>query len=110
MVCGIADNAFKGIWTLDKLLEKTPPKGRESWTLEWTERARRLPVFCMVAASGPHPSRALTFSSLRNYYTSLAKRAYFRDTLRIHGVRAGTANAIDRKLTYSLKQTSLGRC
>jgi hypothetical protein len=99
MVCGIADNAFKGIVTLDELLEKIPPKGRESWTLEWKECALRLPVFRKVTASGPDPSRALTFSSLRNDYSSLAKRAYFRDSLRVHGIRGAVANAVDRKLS-----------
>jgi hypothetical protein len=97
MVCGIADKAFRGIRSLDELLAKKPPKGRDSWTLEWAEHAKNLPVLRMVTVSGPHSSRALTFSSLRHHYSALAERAHFRDPLRVHGIRAGTANAIDRK-------------
>ncbi|OJD27436.1 hypothetical protein ACJ73_01164 [Blastomyces percursus] len=49
----------------------------------------------MVTPKGPHKTRALTFSSLHHNYGSLAQRASFRDTLRVHGIRGGVANAID---------------
>ncbi|KAG2026234.1 hypothetical protein GB937_001742 [Aspergillus fischeri] len=34
IIIGIIDKAFRGICTADKLLDKRPLKGRESWTLE----------------------------------------------------------------------------
>jgi hypothetical protein len=37
MAAGLVDKAFRGIRTVDELLDKRPPKGRESWTLEWKE-------------------------------------------------------------------------
>lgn len=94
MVTGIADKAFRGIRTTDELLDKKPPKGRDSWTLEWEAHVQTLPVLRMVTTDGPHPTRALTFSSIRHHFTSLAQR--FRHQLRIHGIRGGVANAIDR--------------
>lgn len=57
----------------------------------------KLPVFRMVRPDGPHDTKALTFSSIRHHFTSLAQRACFQDTLRIHGIRGGVANAIDRE-------------
>lgn len=105
MVAGIADQAFKGIRTIDELLSKRPPKGRESWTLEWEVHARRRPVLRMVSTNGPHPIRALTFASLRHNFTSLAQREHFRDMLRIHGIRGRVATSIDGKfgsLIYTL--------
>lgn len=96
MVTGIADKAFRGIRTTDELLDKRPPKGRESWTLEWEAHVQTLPVLRMVTTDGPHPTRGLTFSSIRHHFTSLAQRACFRHQLRIHGIRGGVANAIDR--------------
>lgn len=95
IVLGIADHAFKGISTVKDLLEQRPPKGRESWTLEWDESAKDRPFFRMVTADGPHPNHALTFSSLRHNFMALAQRVGFRDPLRIHGIRGGVANKID---------------
>jgi hypothetical protein len=34
MVIGITDKAFRGTRIANELLDKRPPKGRESWTLE----------------------------------------------------------------------------
>ncbi|KAH2126877.1 hypothetical protein KXV35_005576, partial [Aspergillus fumigatus] len=56
MVTGIADKAFRGIRTTDELLDKRPPKGRESWTLEWEAHVQTLPVLRMVTTDGPHPT------------------------------------------------------
>ncbi|GMG01327.1 unnamed protein product [Aspergillus oryzae] len=97
IVHGIADGAFKGISTVEELLEKRPPKGRESWTLEWKEDVKELPFFRMTTSQGPKADEAWTFSSLRHHLTSLAERDGFRDRLRVHGIRGAMANKIDRK-------------
>lgn len=97
IVHGVADGAFKGYATVEELLAARPPKGRESWTLQWNEDAKNLPFYRMVTLDGPHASRGLTFSSLHHNFTSLAQRACFRNRLRVHGIRGGVANKIDRK-------------
>jgi hypothetical protein len=45
MVHGIADDAFKGISSVDELLAQRPPDRRESWTLKWTDTAKDLLFF-----------------------------------------------------------------
>ncbi|KAH1736917.1 hypothetical protein KXV51_002696 [Aspergillus fumigatus] len=107
MVTGIADKAFRGIRTTDELLDKRPPKGRESWTLEWEAHVQTLPVLRMVTTDGPHPTRGLTFSSIRHHFTSLAQRACFRHQLRIHGIRGGVANAIDPNASRAARTQAL---
>ncbi|KAL2372275.1 hypothetical protein RJZ57_003270 [Blastomyces gilchristii] len=67
----IADRAFKGICTVQELLSKRPPKGRESWTLEWEDSMKNVPVLCMVTAAGPNSYRGMTFS----FNTSEASRS-----------------------------------
>lgn len=102
IVLGITDRAFKGIQTVDELLEKTPPKGWESWTLQWREEVLNLPVFRMVHSDGLSATAALTFSSIQHDFTSLSQQACFQNTLRIHGIRGGVANAVDHQLFPSL--------
>ena len=95
IVHGIADGAFKGISSVDELLSKQPPPGRESFTLQWTDHASELPFFRKVTSQGPEEKKGLTFSSLHYNFTSLAERDGFKDRLRVHGIRAGVANKID---------------
>lgn len=97
IVHGVADGAFKGLATVTEVLAAKPPNGRESWTLEWNETTKDLPFFRRVTAQGPDPTKALTFSSLRHNFTTLAQRDGFKDQLRVHGIRGGIANKIDRK-------------
>lgn len=97
LVHGVADGAFKGLDTVEQVLAAKPPNGRESWTLNWGENAKDLPFFRMVTPEGPHTSKALTFASLHHNFTSLAQRACFQNRLRVHGIRGGVANNIDRK-------------
>lgn len=87
IVHGVADDAFKGLPTVADVLAAEPPEGRESWTLEWSDKAKDLPFFRMVTLEGPHTTRALTFSSLHHNFTSLAQRDCFKDQLRLHGIR-----------------------
>ena len=98
IVHGVADGAFKGLSTVADVLAVRPPKGRESYTIEWNENAKDLPFFRMVSPKGPDSKRALSFSSLRHNFASLAQRECFKDTLRVHGIRGGVANCIDRGL------------
>ena len=100
IVHGIADGAFKGISSVDELLSKRPPPGRESFTLQWTDHANELPFFRKVTSQGPEEKKGLTFSSLHHNFTSLAERDEFKDRLRVHGIRAGVANKIDRIAPY----------
>lgn len=95
IVHGIADNAFKNITSVEKLLAQRPPMGRESWTLEWNEDTKNLPFFRMVTPEGPSKDRALTFASLRHNNISLARRDRYKDPLRVHGIRGGVANKAD---------------
>ena len=74
IVHGIADGAFKGISSVDELLLKQPPPGKESFTLQWTDHANELPFFCKVTSQGPEEKKGLTFSSLHHNFTSLAER------------------------------------
>ncbi|KAJ5660882.1 uncharacterized protein N7484_000254 [Penicillium longicatenatum] len=107
IVHGIADGAFKGLDTIEKLLDTKPPSGRESLTLEWTKEAEKLPFFRAVNPEGPSPSEALSFSSLHHNNTCLAKRTGFRDPLRVHGIRGGVANKIDPKASEATRGQAL---
>jgi hypothetical protein len=98
IVHGVADDAFKGLSTVAEVLAVRPPKGRESYTLEWNENEKELPFFKMVSPEGPQRNKALSFSSMHYNFTSLAQRECFKDRLRVHGIRGGVANCIDRKL------------
>ncbi|OJD24335.1 hypothetical protein ACJ73_04303 [Blastomyces percursus] len=95
MAVGLADQAFKHIRTIDKLLEVRPPRGRESLSFEWEPHMENVPVFRMVTPQGPHKTKAMTFSSLRHHLMLLAVRASFRDPFRVHGIRGGIANKVD---------------
>ncbi|KAJ5813677.1 uncharacterized protein N7503_000427 [Penicillium pulvis] len=57
IVHGIADGAFKGLSTVADVLAERPPKGRESWTLQWNENAKDLAFFRMVTPVGPKSNR-----------------------------------------------------
>ncbi|KAJ5138867.1 uncharacterized protein N7515_003715 [Penicillium bovifimosum] len=107
IVHGVADGAFKGLATVTEVLAAKPPKGRESWTLEWDETVKNLPFFRMVDSGGPKSSKALTFSSLRHNFTSLAQRDGFKDQLRVHGIRGGIANKIDPKASQATRGQAL---
>ena len=95
MAVGLADQAFKGIRTMDKLLDVRPPRGRESLSFEWEYCVKDLPVFRMVTSQGPDKTKAMTFASLRHNYSFLAKRTSFRDPLCVHGIRRGVVNKLD---------------
>lgn len=97
IVHGIADGAFKGLSTVADVLAVRPPKGRESYTLEWNENVKKLPFFRMVTPEGPHREKGLSFSSMHWNFTRLAQRECFKDPLRVHGIRGAVANCIDRK-------------
>lgn len=97
IVHGIADGAFKGLSTVAEVLAVRPPKGRESYTLEWNESVKKLPFFRMVTSEGPHREKGLSFSSMHWNFTRLAQRECFKDPLRVHGIRGAVANCIDRK-------------
>jgi hypothetical protein len=60
----------------------------------------------MITPEGPKQNGALTFSSLRHNFTSLARRECFKDTLRVHGIRGGVANRIDREYFFILYDRS----
>ncbi|KAI9040418.1 uncharacterized protein KD926_008241 [Aspergillus affinis] len=107
IVHGIADSAFRGISSVDDLLTKRPPVGRESWTLQWSDAAKELPFFRMITPKGPSPDRALTFSAMRHSNTALAEREGFKDTLRIHGIRGEVANRIDPKASEATRGQAL---
>ncbi|CAI7595632.1 unnamed protein product [Penicillium viridicatum] len=107
IVHGIADNAFKNISSVEKLLAQHPPKGRESWTLEWAEDKKDLPFFRMVTPEGPSKDKALTFASLRHNNISLARRDGFKDPLRVHGIRGGVANKIDGRASEATRSQAL---
>ncbi|KAJ5235461.1 uncharacterized protein N7469_004629 [Penicillium citrinum] len=107
IVHGVADGAFKGLRTVEDVLAVRPPKGRESYTLEWDEGKKGLSFFRMVTPDGPLPQRALTFSSLRHNFTSLAQRECFKDQLRVHGIRANVANCIDPKASEATRGQAL---
>jgi hypothetical protein len=57
---------------------------------------KSLPFYRMVTPEGPKESKGLTFSSLHHNFTSLAERDGFKDRLRVHGIRGGVANKVDR--------------
>ncbi|KAJ5600686.1 hypothetical protein N7450_001753, partial [Penicillium hetheringtonii] len=61
----------------------------------------------MVTPDGPLPRRALTFSSLRYNFTSLAQRECFKNQLRVYGIRANVANCIDPKASEATRGQAL---
>ncbi|KAG0153469.1 hypothetical protein PDIDSM_2121 [Penicillium digitatum] len=61
----------------------------------------------MVTSEGPKATKALTFSSLRHNFTSLAQRDGFKDQLRVHGIRGGIANKIDPKASQATRGQAL---
>ncbi|KAJ6127623.1 hypothetical protein N7523_003235 [Penicillium sp. IBT 18751x] len=93
IVHGVADGAFSGLSTVAEVLDMRPPKGRESYTLKWKER--------------PKQNGALTFSSLRYNFTSLARRDGFKDTSRVHRIRGGVASRIDPKASEATRGQAL---
>lgn len=97
IVHGVADGVFKGLSTVADVLAVRPPEGRESYTLEWNENEKERPFFRMVTPEGPERNKALSFSSLHHNFSSLAQREGFKHRLRVHGIRGGVANCIDRK-------------
>ncbi|KAJ5639155.1 uncharacterized protein N7484_007017 [Penicillium longicatenatum] len=107
IVHGVADGAFKGLTTVEKVLSITPPQGRESWTLEWDADAKDLPFFRAVTPNGPEATKALSFSSLHHNNKSLAKRDGFKDNLRVHGIRGAVANKIDPKASEATRGQAL---
>ena len=100
IVHGIADGTFKGISSVDELLSKWPPPGRESFMLQWTDYASELPFFCKVTSQGPEKKKGLMFSSLYYNFTSLTEQDGFKDCLQVHGIRVGVANKIDCITSY----------
>ncbi|EEH40834.2 hypothetical protein PAAG_02810 [Paracoccidioides lutzii Pb01] len=70
-VIGIIDDAFRGIPAINELLGKHPPRGKESWTLQWNENVENGPFFRMV--------------TVKRTITCLAQRDGFKDHIRIHG-------------------------
>lgn len=77
IVLSIADEVFKGIYIVNELLDVRPPAGRESWSLEWEDYAKKLPVLCMVTCDGPDKKQALTFLSLWHQLLGLSQQEGF---------------------------------
>jgi hypothetical protein len=90
----IADKALRGFETLDDLMKARLPRDRDSWELEWKDKALELPVLRMASAKGVSESRALTYAALWNQIVSLGSRVGYRDAVKIHAIRAGVANKI----------------
>ncbi|KAJ5389764.1 uncharacterized protein N7496_000832 [Penicillium cataractarum] len=107
IVHGVADGAFKGLSTVADVVSVRPPKGRESYTLEWSENAKELPFFRMVTPEGPQREKALSFSSMHWNFTRLAQRECFKDPLRVHGIRGAVANCIDPKASEATRSQAL---
>ncbi|CAG8416255.1 unnamed protein product [Penicillium salamii] len=61
----------------------------------------------MVKSDGPDDSKALTFSSLRHHFSSLAERDGFKDKLRVHGIRGGVANKLDSNVSQAARSQAL---
>ena len=102
----ITDGTFKGISSVDELLSKQPPPGRESFMLEWADHTSKLPFFCKVTSQGPEEKKGLTFLLLHYNFTSLAEQDRFKDRLQVHRIRAGVANKIDCITPYILHSSS----
>ncbi|KFY94199.1 hypothetical protein V500_03389 [Pseudogymnoascus sp. VKM F-4518 (FW-2643)] len=62
--------------------------------LEWKEEALKLPVLRMASAKGVDQSKALTYAALWNQIVPLGYEIGYRDSLKIHAIRAGVANKI----------------
>ncbi|CAG8296393.1 unnamed protein product [Penicillium salamii] len=107
IVHGVADNAFKNLSSLEAVLAMKPPKGRGSFTFQWNEESKKQPFFRMVKSDGPDDSKALTFSSLRHHFSSLAERDGFKDKLRVHGIRGGVANKLDPNVSQAARSQAL---
>ena len=90
----IADNAFKRYETLEDLMKARLPRGRDSWTLEWKDEALDRPVLRMASSKGVDKSKALTHAALWNQIVPLGYEIGYRDSLKIHAIRAGVANKI----------------
>lgn len=88
--------------TEEQLLDARPPKGRESWQLEWEDDKLDLPIQRMATKKGVSNDRALTYAALWNQIHGLGYRVGCRDNVKIHQIRAGVANKIKGKPRYDL--------
>lgn len=97
LALAVADNAIKGVTTVEQLLKIRPQGGNKTFQFQWNEGKGDLPVFRTVTAKGPTSSSWNT-SSMYHYLTCVSNAAgYKKGSITIHTLRRGLAYVVDGK-------------
>ncbi|KAL8778200.1 MAG: hypothetical protein Q9194_002136 [Teloschistes cf. exilis] len=76
LTLAFADDAIKGVKTMEQFWAIKPPKGQKSFQFEWNADKMDMPVFRVTTATGPTPA-SWTCSSMFRYLSIVTKEADF---------------------------------
>ncbi|KAL9038224.1 MAG: hypothetical protein Q9214_005369, partial [Letrouitia sp. 1 TL-2023] len=95
LALAIADNAFKGIHSLEQFWAVRPQRGQKSFQFKWNQEALDQPVFRTVKKDG-RVSDAWAASSMYHLLKRLVANAGFPEgSITMHTFRRGVANMVD---------------
>ncbi len=95
LALAFADNAIKGVSSIEQFWSIQPRKGQKSFQFEWNTDKLDVPVFRVVTATRPTPA-SWTCSSMFHYLSIVTRLAGYKPgSITIHIIRRGAANLID---------------
>ena len=95
LALAFADDAIRGVSSIEQFWSIQPRKGQKSFQFEWNADKLDLPVFRVITATGP-TSASWTCSSMFHYLDIVTRNAgYQPGSITIHTIRRGAANLID---------------
>ncbi|KAL9583992.1 MAG: hypothetical protein Q9203_004848 [Teloschistes exilis] len=108
LTLAFADDAIKGVKTMEQFWAIKPPKGQKSFQFEWNADKMDMPVFRVTTATGPTPA-SWTCSSMFRYLSIVTKEAgYPPGSVTIHTMRRGVANKVDDFVSPAQRNQLLG--
>ncbi|KAL8637191.1 MAG: hypothetical protein Q9228_005515 [Teloschistes exilis] len=108
LALAFADDAIKGVSSVEQFWEIRPRQGQKSFQLEWNKEKLDTPVFRMVNATGPTPDAWHTLSMFY-YLRNVVKNAGYKEgSVTIHTLRRGVANVVDKRATPAERDQLLG--
>ena len=100
LALAFADDAIKGVSSIEQFWSVQPRRGQKSFQFEWNEDKLDVPVFRVVTATGPTPA-SWTCSSMFHYLDTVTRNAgYKAGSITIHTIRRGAANLIDSMIPF----------
>lgn len=106
LALAFADDAIKGVSSVEQFWEIRPRRGQKSFQSEWNKDKLDTPVFRIVNATGPTPDAWHT-SSIFCYFRNAVKNAGYKESsITIHTLRRGVANVVDSKNLNWLSEPS----